>query len=270
MAAVVEALRGDWLTQGPSVTAFEEQLAAACGAPYAVAFSSGTAALHAACFAAGVGPGDEVVTSAITFAASANCAAYVGATPRFADIDPATLNVSVGDGRGGADRAHARGHPRQLHRAAGAGRRAARGPRSRRRADRGRRARDRRPPPRRTGRRRPARRHDDPVLVPPGQDRHHGRGRRDHAALAGAAREAARLPLARDDQGPRAARAPRRGRLVHGAAGARVQLPHHGPAVRARQLPAGQARAFRRRSQRDRRPLPGRARRRGRAAAGRA
>ena len=95
IAAVVEALRGDWLTQGPRVAAFEEELAAACGAPFAVAFSSGTAALHAACFAAGVGPGDEVVTSAITFAASANCAAYVGATPSFADISPETWNVSV-------------------------------------------------------------------------------------------------------------------------------------------------------------------------------
>src|SRR6478609_1352174 len=95
IAAVVEALRGDWLTQGPRVAAFEERLAAACGAPYAVAFSSGTAALHAACFAAGAVAGDEVVTSAITFAASANCAAYVGATPRFADIDPATWNVSA-------------------------------------------------------------------------------------------------------------------------------------------------------------------------------
>jgi perosamine synthetase len=95
VAAVVDVLRGDWLTQGPSVVAFEEAVAAACEAPFAVAFSSGTAALHAACFAAGLGPGDEVLTSAMTFAASANCAAYVGATPRFADIDPATLNVSA-------------------------------------------------------------------------------------------------------------------------------------------------------------------------------
>ena len=94
VAAVAEALRGDWLTQGPGVAAFEEALARACGAPYAVAFSSGTAALHAAAYAAGAGPGDEILTSAITFAASANCAAYLGATPRFADIDPATYNVS--------------------------------------------------------------------------------------------------------------------------------------------------------------------------------
>lgn len=94
MAAVLEALRSDFLTQGPRVAAFEEQLAELAGAPYAVAFSSGTAALHAAAFAAGLGPGDEVVTSALTFAASANCAAYVGATPLFADIDPSTFNVS--------------------------------------------------------------------------------------------------------------------------------------------------------------------------------
>jgi len=94
IAAVVEVLRGDWLTQGPAVAAFEEAVAEACDAPYAVAFSSGTAALHAACHAAGLGAGDEVLTSPITFAASANCAAYVGARPTFADIDPATWNVS--------------------------------------------------------------------------------------------------------------------------------------------------------------------------------
>lgn len=92
--AVAEALRGDWLTQGPTVAAFEEAVAATCDAPYAVAFSSGTAALHGAAFAAGLGPGDELVTSAITFAASANCGAYLGATPRFADIDAETWNVS--------------------------------------------------------------------------------------------------------------------------------------------------------------------------------
>lgn len=92
--AVVAALRSDWLTQGPEVEAFERAVAAACDAPHAVAFSSGTAALHAAAFAAGVGPGDDLVTSALTFAASANCAAYCGATPRFADIDPETWNVT--------------------------------------------------------------------------------------------------------------------------------------------------------------------------------
>jgi perosamine synthetase len=92
--AVEEVLRSDWLTQGPAVRRFEEAVARVCEAPHAVAFSSGTAALHGAAFAAGLGPGDELVTSAITFAASANCGAYLGATPRFADIDPATWNVS--------------------------------------------------------------------------------------------------------------------------------------------------------------------------------
>jgi UDP-4-amino-4,6-dideoxy-N-acetyl-beta-L-altrosamine transaminase len=95
VAAVVEVLRGDWLTQGPNVRAFEEACAEACDVPNAVAFSSGTAALHAAAHVAGVEPGDELMTSAITFAASANCGAYVGATPTFADIDPATWNVSA-------------------------------------------------------------------------------------------------------------------------------------------------------------------------------
>jgi perosamine synthetase len=95
VAAVVEVLRGDWLTQGPGVEAFEQAFAQTCDAPYAVAFSSGTAALHAAAHAAGLGPGDELLTSAITFAASANCGAYVGARPTFADIDPATWNMSA-------------------------------------------------------------------------------------------------------------------------------------------------------------------------------
>jgi perosamine synthetase len=95
VSAVVEVLRGPWLTQGPDVGAFEEAFAAACEAPHAVAFSSGTAALHAAAHVAGVGAGDELLTSAITFAASANCGAYVGARPTFADIDPATWNVSA-------------------------------------------------------------------------------------------------------------------------------------------------------------------------------
>lgn len=93
--AVVEVLRGDWLTQGPAVAAFERSVAESCDAPYAVAFSSGTAALHAAAYVAGVGRGDELVTAAITFAASANCGAYVGATPRFADIERGTWNVSA-------------------------------------------------------------------------------------------------------------------------------------------------------------------------------
>ncbi len=93
--AVAAVLRGDWLTQGPEVEAFEEAIAEACAVPYAVAFSSGTAALHGAAFAAGIGAGDELVTSGLTFAASANCAVYLGATPRFADVERSTWNVSA-------------------------------------------------------------------------------------------------------------------------------------------------------------------------------
>jgi perosamine synthetase len=95
VAAVDCVLHGDWLTQGPTVRAFEEAVARVCDVPHAVAFSSGTAALHGAAFAAGLGPGDELVTSAITFAASANCGAYLGARPRFADIEQLTWNVSA-------------------------------------------------------------------------------------------------------------------------------------------------------------------------------
>jgi glutamate-1-semialdehyde 2,1-aminomutase len=95
VAAVVATLRGDWLTQGPQVEAFESALAAAVDAHYAVAFSSGTAALHGAAHAAGLGPGDTVATSALTFVASANCARYVGAALVLVDIDPDTLNLDI-------------------------------------------------------------------------------------------------------------------------------------------------------------------------------
>lgn len=96
IAAVSEALTGDWITQGPYVTRFEEALAALTGARYAVAFSNGTAALHAACFAAGLGPGDDAITTPLTFAATANAVVYQGARPLFADIDAATLNLDAG------------------------------------------------------------------------------------------------------------------------------------------------------------------------------
>lgn len=88
--AVVDILESDWLTQGPMVQKFEQAFASYCGARYAVAVSSGTAALHLAALAAGFAPGDEVVTSPITFVATANSVAYVGAKPVFADIDPTT------------------------------------------------------------------------------------------------------------------------------------------------------------------------------------
>lgn len=93
VAAVAEALRSDYLTTGPQVPAFEEGLRRVTGAGHAVAVSSGTAALHAMYFAAGIGPGDEIVTSPLTFAATANAALYLGATVRFADVDPATGNL---------------------------------------------------------------------------------------------------------------------------------------------------------------------------------
>lgn len=91
--AVVDVLRSDWLTTGPKVGEFEEALAAWVGAKYAVAFSSGTAALHGAAFAAGLKPGDEAITSPLTFAATANCVLYQGARPVFADVSPDTLNL---------------------------------------------------------------------------------------------------------------------------------------------------------------------------------
>lgn len=91
--AVSDVLRSDALTCGPAVTKMERTLADYTGANYAVAVSNGTAALHCACIAAGVGPGDEVITTPITFAASANCALYCGARPVFADINPKTYNI---------------------------------------------------------------------------------------------------------------------------------------------------------------------------------
>lgn len=91
--AVSEVLRSDYLTCGPQVANMEEALKAYTGAKYAVAVSNGTAALHCACIAAGIGEGDEVITTPITFAASANCALYCGARPVFADINPETYNI---------------------------------------------------------------------------------------------------------------------------------------------------------------------------------
>ncbi|MBT9614054.1 MAG: UDP-4-amino-4,6-dideoxy-N-acetyl-beta-L-altrosamine transaminase [Burkholderiales bacterium] len=93
--AVVDVLRSDFLTQGPAVPAFEKAVASYCGAQHAVAVNSATGALHIACLALGVGPGDWVWTSPITFVASANCALYCGAQVDFVDIDPRTYNLSV-------------------------------------------------------------------------------------------------------------------------------------------------------------------------------
>lgn len=93
--AVVDVLRSDFLTQGPAVPAFEAAVAAYCGAAHGVAVNSATSALHLACLALGVGPGDLVWTSPITFVASANCARYCGADVDFVDVDPVTWNLSV-------------------------------------------------------------------------------------------------------------------------------------------------------------------------------
>ncbi len=91
--AVAKVLKGDYITCGPSVAALEKRLCEVTGARHAVAVANGTAALHCAMMAAGLGEGDEVITTPLTFAASANCAIYVGARPVFADVDPETYNI---------------------------------------------------------------------------------------------------------------------------------------------------------------------------------
>lgn len=95
IAAVVEVLRGDYLTTGPAVERFEQALCAATGAKHAIAVNSGTSALHAAYHAAGLRAGDAIVTSPLTFAATANAALYLGATVTFADIEPDTGNLDA-------------------------------------------------------------------------------------------------------------------------------------------------------------------------------
>ena len=95
--AVVNVLKSDYLTTGPKIAEFERKVADYTGAKYAVAIANGTAALHAACYAAGIGEGDEVITTPITFAASSNCVLYCGGTPVFADINPETYNISSVD-----------------------------------------------------------------------------------------------------------------------------------------------------------------------------
>lgn len=95
--AVVNVLKSDYLTTGPKIAEFERKVADYTGAKYAVAIANGTAALHAACYAARIGDGDEVITTPITFAASSNCVLYCGGTPVFADINPETYNISPED-----------------------------------------------------------------------------------------------------------------------------------------------------------------------------
>ncbi len=93
IAAVVEVLKSDWLTTGPKIGEFEERFAAWVGARHAISFSSGTSALHGAAFTAGLAPGDEAITTPMTFCATANCILYQGATPVFADVSADTLNL---------------------------------------------------------------------------------------------------------------------------------------------------------------------------------
>lgn len=95
IAAVVDVLRSGWLTTGPRVAEFEAAFAEQVGARDAIALSSGTAALHAAMHALGIGPGDEVIVASLTFAATANCVVFQGAQPVFADVDPQTLLVTA-------------------------------------------------------------------------------------------------------------------------------------------------------------------------------
>ncbi len=95
--AVGDVLKSDFLTTGSKIAEFEQTVADYVGAKYAVAISNGTSALHAACFAAGIRPGDEVITTPLTFAASANCVLYCGGTPVFADVDPKTYNIDPED-----------------------------------------------------------------------------------------------------------------------------------------------------------------------------
>jgi UDP-4-amino-4,6-dideoxy-N-acetyl-beta-L-altrosamine transaminase len=93
--SVIDVLKSDYLTQGPMTPAFEKAISEYCGVNFAFAMNSATSALHAACLALDVGPGDVVWTTAVTFAASANCALYCGASVDFVDIDPQTFNLST-------------------------------------------------------------------------------------------------------------------------------------------------------------------------------
>ncbi len=115
--AVVDVLRSDWLTTGPTVSAFEQAFADLVGAKQAVAVSNGTAALHAATFALDIQPGDEVIVTPMTFAASANCVLYQGGTPVFADVDPDTLLLDPDAGRAQDHATHQSHHRGRLYRA---------------------------------------------------------------------------------------------------------------------------------------------------------
>lgn len=120
---VVKVLRSDWISQGPKIEEFEKAVADYCGAKYAVAVSSGTAALHIAALALGIGPGDEVITSPNTFVATPNSILYAGGRPVFADIDPETFNLDphqveskINSNTKGILPVHFAGHPCDMER----------------------------------------------------------------------------------------------------------------------------------------------------------
>ncbi len=119
VAEVVATLESGWLSTGPRVHQFERAFAEYIGAAHAVAVNSGTAALHLSLLAAGVGAGDEVVTTPLTFCSTANVVVHVGATPRFADIDPVTWNLSPAAAGDAITDAHARADPGALRRTSG-------------------------------------------------------------------------------------------------------------------------------------------------------
>lgn len=95
--AVISALRSDWITQGPLIPRFEQAVAQQCEAGEGVAMANGSSGLHAACVAAGIGEGDEVITTPLSFVATANCVLYCGGVPVFADVTPDTLTINIGE-----------------------------------------------------------------------------------------------------------------------------------------------------------------------------
>ena len=95
--AVISALRSDWITQGPLIQRFEQAVSEQCGVSYGVAMANGTTALHAACVAAGIGSGDQVITTPLSFVASANCVLYCGGIPVFSDVHSDTLTIDVSE-----------------------------------------------------------------------------------------------------------------------------------------------------------------------------
>ncbi len=242
VAAVADALRRPLITQGPLVEEFEAAFAEAVGARHAIAFANGTGALHAAAAAAGLGPGDEMLTTPVSFVASSNCALFVGARPRFSDID-ATGNIDLaGGGRGRLRRRRAGVRRRLARRTAGRSGPAAGRPRGAGLVtiEDGCHALGR-PAQRRADRRRRRRRHDD-VQPPSRQVDDHRRRRDGHDEPRRPRDSAARVPHARDPAPRGRGRRRRPARPVALRRGdPRLQLPADRLPVRARALAAASA-----------------------------